>query len=269
MGCNPFPQAAGLARVSYCKETAPDVFELAIERRLEESSIEIPKPQAGQFFMLKAAASSVFLMRPVSALFCDESTIRFLIQRKGEGTHELCSLREGERARLLGPSGRGFPLPNEIKAAVSPQNESSPPRVALIGGGIGVAPVAYLSSFLAEKSFDLLAAFRSSPYGIAEAAARALRVFIASEDGSSGVKGMLPSIFNPLEYDLVYACGPLPMLKYVKAACAGHSARAFLSMESRMACGAGACLGCAVKTQAGNRRCCVDGPVFPAEELAL
>ena len=262
MNVNPFPQVAGTARVIYCREAVPGIFELAIERRIEETGSRIPKPQAGQFFMLKAHPSSVFLMRPVSVFMCDDGEIRFLIQKKGAGTEELCALREGERVRLLGPSGRGFLLPNKINAA-------APLRVALVGGGIGVAPIAYLASFLAEKSFDLFAAFRSSVYGIGEAAARASRAFIATEDGSAGVRGMLTAIFNPIEYDLVYACGPLPMLKYVKAACAEHGVRAFLSTESRMACGAGACLGCTVETKAGRKRCCVDGPVFPAEELII
>ena len=262
MSSNPFPQAAGTARVISCREAAAGIFELAIERRIQESSIKIPKPQAGQFFMLKAESSSVFLMRPISVFMCDSNSIRFLIQKKGEGTEELCALREGERVRLLGPSGRGFALPNAI-------NAESPPRIALVGGGIGVAPIAYLASFLEEKSFDLFAAFRSSPYGINAAAERASRVFVATEDGSAGVRGMLPAIFNPIEYDLVYACGPQPMLKYVKAVCAEHGVRAFLSTESRMACGAGACLGCTVEVKGGHKRCCVDGPVFAAEELIL
>lgn len=257
-----FPKISGVARALSCKEVSPGIFELAIERRLEESSIRIPKPQAGQFFMLKAETSAVFLMRPVSAFFCDDSAIRFLIQKRGEGTRELCALREGERVRLLGPSGNGFVLPSKI-------NADSPQRVALIGGGIGVAPITYLASFLPEKSFDLFAAFRSSPYGIDAAAPCASQAFIATEDGSAGVKGMLPSIFDHHCYDLVYACGPLPMLKYVKETCAEHGAQAFLSTESRMACGAGACLGCTVATKAGHKRCCVDGPVFPAEVLIL
>ena len=261
MSVNPYPKVSGIARVLSCCEVAPGIFELAIKRRLEETGAEVHKPQAGQFFMLKAESSAVFLMRPISAFFCDDSSIRFLIQKKGEGTEELCSLREGALVRLLGPSGRGFVLP-EMEA-------ESPLRVALAGGGIGVAPIAYLASFLAEKSFDLFAAFRSSVYGIGEAAERASRAFIATEDGSAGVRGMLTAIFNPIEYDLVYACGPLPMLKYVKAACAEHGVRAFLSTESRMACGAGACLGCTVETKAGRKRCCVDGPVFPAEELII
>ena len=304
MSVKPFPRVSCCAKVRFCREKAPNVFELAIERRLEEPAVKIPKPQPGQFFMLKAPVSAVFLPRPVSVFMCDSQTVRFLIQKKGAGTAELCSLRKGDMIRLAGPTGSGFTLPCKVfsdkltraetlrasfeaskrsalscvsgllasASALRPllrQEEVGFLRAALIGGGIGIAPVTYLASALPEKSFDFFACFRSLPYGIEGAASRAERLFITTEDGSAGVKGMLPDVFNPSDYDLVYACGPAPMLKYVKATCEGLPVEVFLSLESRMACGAGACLGCAIETKSGRKRCCVDGPVFPAEELLL
>lgn len=142
-------------------------------------------------------------------------------------------------------------------------------RVAIVGGGIGVAPVAGFALGLPPKSFDFYASFRSGTYGLHGIESRADRLFVTTEDGSAGVKGMLPAVFDPSRYDLVYACGPTPMLRYIKKACDDARVRAFISLEEHMACGAGACLGCTVKTVNGNRRCCVDGPVFDSSEVLL
>ncbi len=265
---------------------------------------KIPVPSPGQFFMLKASISGVLLARPVSVYYCDGASIRFLILKKGRGTGELCALKKGDPVDVTGPSGNGFILPDKI----IPGNFNLPEedekyfneskleavanasgllasasallkllrsrdihflRVALVGGGIGIAPVSFFASRFPEKCFDLFACFRSAPYGMEFAAPRAENIFITTEDGSAGVKGMLPDVFNPSKYDVVYACGPVPMLKYIKASCAGLPVVAFLSLEQHMACGAGACLGCSIPTLSGNRRCCVDGPVFNAAEVCL
>lgn len=298
-GCHdPFPRVAAKARVVSNREIAPSVCELVIGRegvaRAEGSKPEaIPAPVCGQFFMLRAAPSGVLLGRPVSVYRFDDATITFLILKKGPGTVELCELREGGFLDLVGPIGNRFMAPDELVCADSPFASSLPARrplrVAVIGGGIGVAPVAGFALDLADKSFDFYASFRSTPYGLDGIAARARRLVVTTEDGSAGVKGMLPAVFDPAQYDLVYACGPTPMLRYIKEACAkvaganaasanaasGSDARAgstplaFISLEEHMACGAGACLGCTVRTVNGNRRCCVDGPVFNAAEVIL
>ena len=247
------------------------VFELAMERlvsaagSIPETRVSLPLP--GQFFMLRAKPSSVFLGRPISVYFSDDKTITFLVLKKGKGTAELCSLREGDAVDIIGPIGNCFAPPDELVSSLALRAE---PRVAVIGGGIGVAPVIGFALALKERSFDFYASFRSSPYGIDRVAKRAERVIVTTEDGSAGIKGMLPAVFNPSAYDLVYACGPTAMLSYVQRACAqSGSALVFLSLEQRMACGAGACLGCTVRTINGNRRCCVDGPVFDASEVIL
>ncbi len=275
-----FPRAALVARVSANREIAPGVFELVCAA----SGAGIPAPEPGQFFMLRARPSSVLLGRPISVYRSASGQVTFLILKKGRGTEELCALRSGDELDLLGPIGNRFVLPADLVAnalvssSVLPASPSQAPRVALIGGGIGVAPVAGFSFFLDNGSFDFYASFRSTPYGLDGIADRARKLAITTEDGSAGVKGMLPAVFNAEQYDLVYACGPTPMLRYVQGACAAARSAdgkasalpvCFLSLEEHMACGAGACLGCTVKTVAGNRRCCVDGPVFNGAEVIL
>ena len=309
-GCHdPFPRVAAKARVVSNREIAPSVYELVIGRegvaRAEGSKLEaIPAPVCGQFFMLRAAPSGVLLGRPISVYRFDGATISFLILKKGPGTAELCDLRAGDFLDLVGPIGNRFLSPDELARADGPLASSFPAhrplRVAVIGGGIGVAPVAGFALALDDKSFDFYASFRSTPYGLDGIAARARRLVVTTEDGSAGVKGMLPAAFDPSQYDLVYACGPTPMLRYIKESCAkvasanvggagadvasadaasanaanaslaiASAPLAFISLEEHMACGAGACLGCTVRTVNGNRRCCVDGPVFNAAEVIL
>jgi dihydroorotate dehydrogenase (NAD+) catalytic subunit len=275
---DPFPRVAASARVAANREIAPGVFALTCDRALPASAGTIPAPVPGQFFMLRARPSGVLLGRPISVYRSDEGSITFLILKKGSGSAELCGLRAGDGLDLVGPIGNRFVLPESIL----PGSAARQRRVALVGGGIGVAPIAGFSFGLAPKSFDFYASYRSAPYGLDGIEARAAKVSITTEDGSAGVKGMLPAVFDAGAYDLVYACGPTPMLKYVQKACADARVAkgsvssdpsaapiSFLSLEEHMACGAGACLGCTVRTTAGNRRCCVDGPVFNGAEVIL
>jgi NAD(P)H-flavin reductase len=276
-GHDPYPRVARAVSVRRSREIAPSVFELVVEGAG-------PRPVSGQFFMLRARPSAVFLGRPISVYLADDSSITFLILNKGAGSAELCALRAGDSLDLVGPIGNRFVPPAEL--AAQGVGFAANPRVAIVGGGIGVAPVAGFALGLPEKSFDFYASFRSMPYGLDGIESRAARLVVTTEDGSAGVKGMLPAVFDAAKYDLVYACGPTPMLRYVKEACAAAASsratvagnasaagytgpRAFLSLEEHMACGAGACLGCTVRTVNGNRRCCVDGPVFEASEVLL
>ena len=278
---DPRPAVACSVRVRSCDalgDAGANVFRIALERTpvvregqagrrdTPDGAIApacVPAPMAGQFFMLRANPSGVLLGRPISVYAHDDSTISFLVLRKGRGTAELCALQAGSLVDLVGPVGNSFPEPGSLFP------ESGPiPRIAIIGGGIGVAPVAGFSRNLKRGSFDFYASFRSTPYGLEGIAERANRLEITTEDGSAGVRGMLPAVFEASEYDLVYACGPTAMLRYVKDATVSVP-RVFLSLEQRMACGAGACLGCTVRTVSGNRRCCVDGPVFDAKEVLL
>jgi NAD(P)H-flavin reductase len=118
---------------------------------------------------------------------------------------------------------------------------------------------------LGSRTFDFYAGFRSGSFGLEGIKSRSR--FVASEDGSEGLKGRILDFFSPGGYSLVCACGPEPMLKAVAAICEDSGVPCLISLERRMACGVGACLGCTVLTWNGNRRCCADGPVFNAQEV--
>ena len=218
------------------------------------------KPLPGQFFLLKSKKSGVLLSRPISVYHSsvEENSVKieFLILLKGQGTEELCSLREGDSVEAIGPLGNRFPIPK------------GGGKVALIGGGVGVAPVAGFASTLPDLSYDFYASFRSGCYGLDHVRAR--NTVVTTEDGSVGIQGMVTAVFDEKtakNYSAVYACGPAPMLAYIQKVCAQAGVRSWLSVENRMACGMGACLGCTVETTEGNRRCCKDGPVFDGAKL--
>jgi NAD(P)H-flavin reductase len=227
---------------------------------------EAAAPKAGQFFMIKPKRSSVFLGRPICAAFWQPGVVTFLIAMIGRGTRELASMRAGEKVELIGPQG------NCWTDFLSVEKTGAKP-IALVGGSLGVAPLNALLCETQEYSFDLYAGFKTgfdSPEekdALLGPAAKARNLIIASEDGKTGQKGLILDFLEPEKYAAVCACGTLPMLKAVAEKCIAKKVPCFISMESRMACGVGACLGCAIKTINGNRRCCADGPIFKAEEV--
>jgi NAD(P)H-flavin reductase len=216
-----------------------------------------PAPRPGQFFMLKPGRGSAFLGRPISVYRASPGRVEFLVTERGAGTRELRALAVGESVDLTGPLGNWWPLP--------PTDSAAPRPIALISGGIGVAPLAALAFELAAGGYDFYAGYRSASFGLEGLTPRDL--VVASEDGCEGCRGRIPDLLDPGRYAAVYACGPLPMLKAVAAKAAAAGVRCLVSLEARMACGVGACLGCTVRTTAGNRRCCADGPVFDAREV--
>jgi NAD(P)H-flavin reductase len=243
-----------------------------------------PAPRAGQFFLIKPTRSGVFLGRPISvALFGDAlypgrpepgdpGLLRFLIARRGRGTRELAEMHIGDEAELTGPLGRGW---DEFYAPF----RGSP--VALVGGGIGTAPLNAFAAELDRGSFDFYAGFKTGFTGeaaaealVGQGRARARELILAAEEtGGDGKgegsfrRGRIPGFLNPARYAAVFACGPEAMLRAVAASCGAAGTPCFMSLERRMACGVGACLGCTVQTTGGNRRCCADGPIFRAGEL--
>lgn len=258
----------GSGKVVSCKCIVPDSVKHIIENQSSggvyhlvlkmDKNVSLPK--SGQFYMLRNKPSKVLLSRAISVYDFDENehTVDFLILKKGNGTAELCSVEKGAQIEVLGPQGNCFdkPLSNE--------------KVAIIGGGIGVAPVAGFAITLPSFSYDFYACFKTGSYGLEKINAN--KLIISTDDGSVGIKGMLPIVFNEKTiiengYSCVYACGPEPMLKYVQKLCSKTGIKCFLSMEARMACGMGACLGCTIATTEGNKRCCVDGPVFSGEKI--
>ncbi len=234
---------------------------------------EEPKP--GQFFLLRPLRTGTLLGRPISVFAwergscvdCGDGRLSFLIAEKGEGTKELASLREGDPIELTGPLGNVWPTLEETGTGAASGADCGGKPPALVAGGIGVAPLAFFARSLQKGSYDFYAGFRSASFGMEGLEPRDL--VVATEDGCEGCRGRIPDFLDPSRYSAVYACGPEPMLRAVAASCAAAGIPCYLSLERRMACGVGACLGCTVRTTRGNRRCCADGPVFPAEEIVF
>jgi dihydroorotate dehydrogenase electron transfer subunit len=223
-----------------------------------------PAPDPGQFFMLAAAErwgggadERPFLPRAFSvARRHADGTLDFVLEDVGPGTERLCDLDAGDEAWLLGPLGRGFAPPRQGR------------RPILVGGGVGIAPLAIWQDVLGAGALVLLG-FRDAAHAEGAALLRGAR--IATDDGSRGHRGLVTELLSAeLGCDAraeVYACGPPPMLEAVRALCAELGVPAQLALESGMACGYGACFGCVVPTKDGYVRLCVDGPVLDAAEL--
>jgi NAD(P)H-flavin reductase len=218
-------------------------------------------PGAGQFFMVRPERSAVFLPRPisVSGWQAGSRTLSCLVAERGRGTKELAALRPGERIRLSGPLGNSW-------ENFLPRKKPEPEKpLALAGGGAGIAPLLALADELNHRTqtFDFFAGFKTRSFGLENLKARSL--IVVSEDGSGGRKGLMPEFLWPEHYAAVYACGPEAMLRALGERCG--EIPCYVSMERRMACGVGACLGCTVHAAGGNRRCCADGPIFPVKEV--
>lgn len=223
-----------------------------------------PPPQPGQFAMLAAAdawgageGERPFLPRAFSVARWSEGEAHYLLEDVGPGTHRLCELRAGDRVQALGPLGVGFTAPADGRRAI------------LVGGGVGIAPLAIWQDALGDVATVLLG-FRDGAR--AEGAALLHDAQVATDDGSVGHHGLVTDLLAAeLDHDAsasVYACGPAPMLESTRALCAARGVPAQLALESGMACGFGACFGCVVPVRGGGyARVCVEGPVFDAARL--
>jgi dihydroorotate dehydrogenase electron transfer subunit len=224
-----------------------------------------PRPQAGQFYMVRAARrwgggadERPYLPRAFSVLRAPAQgdELQFLIEDVGPGTARLAELEAGEDLTLVGPLGVGFDAPPAEWTAL------------LVGGGVGIAPLAIWQDQLAGDARVLLG-FRDADH--AAGAALLTDPRIATDDGSVGHHGLVTELLiaelDQSAHAQVYACGPPPMLEAVRAICADRGVPAQLALESGMACGYGACFGCVVPTNDGYIRLCVDGPVLDADRL--
>jgi len=224
-----------------------------------------PRPAAGQFYMLSSAvrwgggeAQRPFLPRAFSVLRTPPAGIelQFLVEDVGPGTKRLCELGPGDELLLVGPLGIGFSPPREQR------------RPLLVGGGVGIAPLAIWQDELGPAAHALLG-FRDAAH--AEGAGLLVRGRVATDDGSVGHRGLVTDLLLE-ELDRsdrveVYACGPPAMLEAVRLICAARGVPAQLALESGMACGFGACFGCVVPTRSGYVRLCLEGPVIDAASL--
>jgi NAD(P)H-flavin reductase len=238
---------------------------------------EGPEPLAGQFYMLATdgwggPGGRPYLPRAFSVAEAEpgEGAVRldFLLEAVGPGTSRLAALALGERLLLTGPLGRPFSKPAELLSGAD--------GAVLVGGGIGIAPLAILRRSLADAGVPqrVLLGFRDRAHSGGLELFRCSEVRTASEDGHSGHQGYVTDLLSVvLEGDdaagaVVYACGPPAMLEAVRVLCEARGIACELAMETPMACGFGSCFGCAVPLAGGGyMRLCVDGPTVNAAEI--
>ena len=227
----------------------------------------VREARPGQFVSVYCRDESRLLPRPISICELDKESgrLRLVYRAVGAGTQEFSSYGPGETLELVGPLGNGFPLDKGYE------------KPLLIGGGIGVPPMVELAKWLpGDKA--IVSGYRNGDLFLKEELSRNAALYVATEDGSAGTKGnVLDAVReNRLEADAIFACGPAPMLRALKAYAAEEGIDCYLSLEERMACGIGACLACVctskdvdAHTNVKNKRICKDGPVFAAEEIEL
>ena len=221
-------------------------------------------PHAGQFFTLRAwgADEAPFLSRPISVHRWnpDSSTIEFLYQVVGEGTEKIAQLKMKDTFQLTGPMGNGFDVPDIL---------SKYKKIAVVGGGIGTAPLLLLCKELCRAGVrpDLFVGFRDTTYGMDRFVPWCRDIYAATDSGKEGHHGLVTDLLDVSKYDIVLTCGPMVMMRGVAKLCAAAGVPCLASLEKKMACGLGACLGCTCHTKIGPVTVCKDGPVFNAQEV--
>lgn len=228
------------------------------------SGASVPDVLPGQFVQVSCDKSKhTFLRRPISICNVDrnDNTLWLLIRCAGPGTASLCSATLGEIMSIIIPLGNGFSILPDKK------------RVLLVGGGVGVAPLLLLGKKLKKAGVcpEFLVGARSqSDLLMVEEFNRIGITHIATDDGSAGEKGVVTlhsALSEGNKWDMIYCCGPAPMMKAVAKAAKGLGSECEVSLENMMACGLGACLCCVEKTVKGNVCVCTEGPVFNINQL--
>ncbi|HIX59037.1 MAG TPA: dihydroorotate dehydrogenase electron transfer subunit [Candidatus Blautia gallistercoris] len=253
------------------EEISPDIFSMWLE-----APAIAEEARAGQFVSVYCRDGSRLLPRPISLCEIDRENgrLRLVYRIAGKGTQEFSKLHKGVSLPVLGPLGNGFPL-----------EEAKGKRVLLLGGGIGIPPMLETAKALkaqaeamGEKSQVTMAAGYRDVLFLHEDFQPYCDLAVATENGSQGTRGnVLDAIREQgLEADVIMACGPTPMLRAVKAYALEKKIPCWISMEERMACGVGACLGCVCQSRdvdahshVHNKRVCKDGPVFLSTEVEL
>ena len=241
------------------EKIAPDIYSMWLKT---ESIAKFAK--AGQFINIYSNDKSRLLPRPISICEIDKEdmALRVVYRIAGEGTLEFSKLSKGDHLNILGPLGNGFPIKNK--------------KALLIGGGIGIPPMLELAKALPGE-VQIVAGYRKDLF-LNEELSKNGKLYVSTEDGSAGIEGNVMDAIkaNALDAEIIYACGPMVMLKAIKQFAKEKNIEAWISLEERMACGIGACLGGVCKskkkdnhTNVNNKRVCADGPVFLAEEVDI
>ncbi len=244
------------------KQIGEKIYDLRLETKLAKEA------HAGQFVAVYPRGESMLLPRPISICEADadRDMLRLVYRVAGKGTAEFSTCRAGDPLDILGVLGNGFPV-----------ERAEGKSVFLMGGGIGIPPLLELAKAIDGRKRVLLG-YRNKDLFLEEDMEKYGDVYVATEDGSVGTKGNVMDIIraHALKADVIMACGPMPMLRAIKAYAAEKRMEAYLSLEERMACGVGACLGCVCKTtrvdahsHVHNARICTEGPVFEAGEVEI
>jgi dihydroorotate dehydrogenase electron transfer subunit len=226
----------------------------------------VPAPLPGQFFTVRISRDTVPLLRrpfAFSAFDAAAATASMIYQKRGRGTEILTGKKKGDPLDVLGPLGKSFSLPNRGKKAL------------LVAGGIGLGPVMFLANDIRSQGGDVSMVFgcRNAALIPAIDTFYNLSPIICTDDGSSGFKGTTGDYLKSIESSItaqtfVYACGPMPMLKACHDITLRCGCGCFVSVEQVMACGVGACMGCAIRIASGGyKRACIEGPVFDSREI--
>lgn len=243
---------------------APQIFSMWLQtERIARAAVP------GQFISVYSSDSGRMLPRPISICEIDreKNALRIVYRIAGKGTEEFSTCKSGDWLDILGPLGNGFPLERCKKGR----------KAILIGGGIGVPPMLQLAKELSGE-VQIVSGYRDSQLFLAEELAQNGRLYIATEDGSAGTRGNILDCIreNKMEADVIFACGPAPMLRAIKAYAAEQKIECWISLEEKMACGIGACLACVCRSKetdphskVHNKRICKEGPVFLAEDVEL
>ena len=246
------------------EQLADGIFSMWIQTEAAKTA------RPGQFISMYTNDGSKLLPRPISICEIDTETSKlrvvYRVTAEKTGTEQFSKMKAGDTLPIIGPLGNGFPL-----------EAGKGKRAFLIGGGIGVPPILELANQLdCEK--QIIMGYRDADTFLKEQFEENGTVYISTEDGSVGTKGNVMDAIreNGLEADIIYACGPTPMLRAIKQYAEEQGIECYISLEERMACGIGACLACVCQSKekdhhsnVNNKRICKDGPVFLSTEVEI
>lgn len=253
------------ARVISQEMLAPDIYSMWLQTEAASEA----KP--GQFISVYTNDGSKLLPRPISICEIDKAAGRlrivYRVTGKDTGTEQFSKMSAGDTVPVIGPLGNGFPY-----------EKAAGKKVFLMGGGIGVPPILELAKQMKCEKKQILAGYRDAQTFLREEFEQNGALYISTEDGSVGTKGNVMDAIreNGLTADMIFACGPTPMLRAIKTYAEENGIECYISLEERMACGIGACLACVCKSKekdhhsnVNNKRICKDGPVFLSTEVEI